>query len=660
MNRTDKLKFYALAVFLLQITALIVLQVFFGKAFSILARIFTLIDAAGTAFIIYRYEKERKERVIDTTRVLGTDAKDGMVYAQLGIISYNEEYIITWASELFDQRNIRLIGEKVTRVIPGVEVLLNAESDKDVFVIRDREYEITKASGSRTLFLKDVTEFNSLNAIYNSEKTVLGLIYLDNYDETVQYEDEAKIALINTNIRQKVVEWGTSYGAVVRRVRSDRFNVVINEGDFHRMVYDRFSILEQVKEEADNLDVAISASMAFAYGSADLNVLDNATNELLELVLSRGGDQVAVREIGQEVRFYGASSEASEKTSKVKARVIAQTLRGIIKEADNVFVVPHKEADFDAVGACLGISRIAQSLGKAANIVLEEIAIENSARKVLEDNYDELEARHNIVSEQDAIELLTKKSVVIVVDHHSSDLTSSPDLVSRAKKVVIIDHHRRKTETNLAAMLIYNEPSSSSAVELISELMQYQPVQVDLDEFEATYMYTGLVVDTDNFKARCSGRSFEVCAFLRKQGADIAMSNEWLKDSIEEFETKTMILKNSRIINNNMLIAALPENEGTVTRTMVAQVANSALSIKGVDAAFVIAKIDSEIVALSGRSNGAVNVQIILEKLGGGGHFTAAGLQRTDTTVAAVEGDLLKAINEFLEGEMTSENHTSE
>ena len=159
MNRTDKLKFYALAVFLLQITALIVLQVFFGKAFSILARIFTLIDAAGTAFIIYRYEKERKERVIDTTRVLGTDAKDGMVYAQLGIISYNEEYIITWASELFDQRNIRLIGEKVTRVIPGVEVLLNAESDKDVFVIRDREYEITKA----VKYWFSIIHFNALS-----------------------------------------------------------------------------------------------------------------------------------------------------------------------------------------------------------------------------------------------------------------------------------------------------------------------------------------------------------------------------------------------------------------------------------------------------------------------------------------------------------------
>ena len=659
MNRTDKLKFYALAVLLVQIAVLIVLRFFFGKAFSVVTVIFTLIDAAVIALIVFAYEKALKSRVMDTTRVLGNDAKDGMVYAQLGIVSYDDDYIVTWASELLDERGIKIIGEKITRVIPGVEVLLNGETDRDVFVIKEREYEITKASGSRTLFMKDVTEYNSLNATYNNEKTVLGLIYLDNYDETVQYEDERKIALINTNIRQKIVEWGTGYGAVVRRVRSDRFTVVINEGDFRRMLYDKFSILEEIKEEADKLDVAISASMAFAYGSSNLNTLDTVTNELLELVLSRGGDQVAVREIGQEVRFYGASSDASEKTSKVKARVISQTLRGIIKEADNVFVVPHKEADFDAVGACLGVSRIAQALGKRANIVLEGIAIENSARAVLEDNYDELESRHNIISERDAIELLTRKSVVVVVDHHSSDLTSAPDLVSRASKIVIIDHHRRKTETNISAMLIYNEPSSSSAVELVSELIQYQPEEVELDEFESTYMYTGLVVDTDGFKSRCSGRSFEVCAFLRKKGADIALSNAWLKESIDEFETKTKILKYSRIINNNMLIAALPESEGSVTRTMVAQVANSALSIKGVDAAFVIARIDGDIIALSGRSNGTVNVQLIREKLGGGGHFTAAGLQRTDTTVEAVHSELVQAINEFLEGDVADENHTS-
>ena len=659
MNRTDKYKFYALTVFLIQTIILVVMQFVFKKEFSLLAAIFTVVDAIGVGLIIFAYENERKRRVMDTTRVLGVDAKDAMVYAEMGIISYDDDYIVTWASELFDTRDIKLIGEKITRAIPGIEILLNGETDKDVFLIDHREYEIKKANGSQTLFVKDVTELKNTLSTYNNERTVLGLIYLDNYDETVQYEDEQKIARINTNIRQKVVEWGTRYGAVVRRVRSDRFSVVINDDDFRHMVRDRFSILEEVKAEAEALDVAISASMAFAYGTSDLSVLDNTTSDLLELVLSRGGDQVAVREIGQEIKFFGASSEASEKTSKVKARVMAQTLRGIIREADNIFVVPHKEADFDAVGSCLGVSRIAQALGKGVNIVLEGIRIENSARAVLEDNYDELESRHNIISETDAIDLLTRKSVVIVVDHHSSDLTSAPDLVARANKIAIIDHHRRKTETNIRAMMIYNEPSSSSAVELISELIQYMPVDVELDRFEATYMYTGIVVDTDNFRSRCSGRSFEVCAFLRKNGADITVANEWLKDSIEEFETKTKVLKYSRIINNNMMIAALPESDGIITRTMVAQVANSALSIKGVEAAFVIAKIDEETVALSGRSNGSVNVQLILEKLGGGGHFAAAGLQRTNTTVRAVNEELLNAISEYLEGESNNENHTS-
>ena len=660
MNRTDRYKFYALAVFLIQTAILIIVQFVFKQEFSLLAAAFTLVDAIGAGLLIFAYERDRKIRVLETTRVLGNDAKDAMVYAQLGIISYNDEYVITWASELFDEREMNVIGEKVTRVIPGVEELINGEVDKDIFNINYREYEITKAVGSQTLFVRDVTEFENLQSTYNNEKTVLGLIYLDNYDETIQYEDEQKIARINTNIRQKVVEWGTGYGAVIRRVRNDRFIAVINEADFRRMIADKFSILEEVKEEAEKLDVAISVSMAFAYGTSNLNTLDTTINDLMELVLSRGGDQVAVREVGQDIRFYGTSSEASEKISKVKARVMAQTLRGIIRESDNIFVVPHKEADFDAVGSCIGVSRIAQALGKGANIVLENITIENSARRVLEDNYDELESRHNIISEQDALELLTKRSLVIVVDHHSSDLTSCPELVARAGKVAIIDHHRRKTETNIMAMMIYNEPSSSSAVELISELMQYQNVDIELDEFEATYMYTGLVVDTDGFKSRCSSRSFEVCAFLRKQGADIALANEWLKDSIEEFETKTRILKYSKIINNNLLIAALPESEGTVTRTMIAQVANSALTIKGVDATFVIAKIDEETVSLSGRSNGAVNVQLILEKLGGGGHFTAAGLQRTNTTVQAVNRELVAVLADYIEGESENENHTSE
>ncbi len=659
-NNTDRVKFGAIAVFVIQVIVLVVLQFVFKQPFSLVAAIFTLVDAIGVIYIIYVYEKERKERVLSISRILGTEAKNAMTHGQLGIIIYNDDYETTWASELFEERGIKLIGEKITRSIPGCEILLNGDSDTAVFEITDREYEFTRSDNSRVLYVKDVTELNQINDTYNKEKVVLGLIHLDNYDETVQYEDEQKIAAINTNIRQKIVDWCKQYDSMVRRLRSDRFLVVMNEEHFTEMLKDNFAILEDVKAEANNLSVAITASMAFARGTSDFMELDNMINDLLELVLSRGGDQVAVKNYGDEVQFYGQSSETSEKTSKVRVRVIAQTLRGIIKESDNVFIVPHKDADFDAIGACMGVSKFAQAFDKNVYIIIKGITVENVAKKVVEDYYDEFSANHKLISEEDALEMLTKDSTVIICDHQSMDLTAAPELVSRAKKIVVIDHHRRKSATNVSAMMIYNEPASSSAVELVTELIEYQPARVELDEFETTFMYTGLLVDTDGFKSRCSSRSFEVCAYLRKEGADIAMANEWLKDTLAQFETKTKVLKYSEAINGNIIIAALPEREGIITRTIVSQVANQILTIKNIDAAFVVAQINEETWAVSGRSNGNINVQIILERMGGGGHFTAAGLQRTNSSVSALTAELREAIKKYLEGVDSNEGNSVE
>ncbi|MBR0473713.1 MAG: DHH family phosphoesterase [Erysipelotrichaceae bacterium] len=659
-NNTDRLKFGAIAVFVIQVVVLVVLQFVFKQPFSLVAAIFTLIDAVGVVYIIYAYEKEKKERVISISRILGTEAKNAMTHGQIGVIIYNDDYEATWASELFEERNITLIGEKITRSIPGSEILLNGDSDNAIFEIDGREYEFTRSDTSRVLYVKDVTEINKISDTYNKEKVVLGLIHLDNYDETVQYEDEQKIAAINTNIRQKIVDWCKQYDSMVRRLRSDRFLVVMNEEHFAQMLDDNFTILEDIKKEAGNLSVAITASMAFARGTSDFMELDNMINDLLELVLSRGGDQVAVKSYGDEVQFYGQSSEASEKTSKVRVRVIAQTLRGIIKDSDKVFIVPHKDADFDAIGSCIGVSRFVQAFDKEAYIIIKGITVENVAKKVVEDNYEHFSSMHNLISEADALEMMTKDSLVIICDHQSMDLTAASELVSRSKKVVVIDHHRRKSETNVKAMMIYNEPASSSAVELVTELIEYQPVRVELDEFESTFMYTGLLVDTDGFKSRCSSRSFEVCAYLRKEGADITMANEWLKDTLQQFETKTKVLKYSEAINDNIIIAALPEKEGIITRTIVSQVANYILTIKNIDAAFVIAQITDDTWALSGRSNGNINVQIILERMGGGGHFTAAGLQRTNSSVSALTAELKESIKKYLEGVDSNEGNSVE
>ncbi len=659
-NRTDRIKYLAVTILTLQVIALVSLWLIFKRPVPLLAVIVTAVDVVVAAILIWNYENDRKSRVIDVSRVVGEDHKDLMLYGQLGLLTYDDDYVVTWCSELFEERGLSLIGEKLTKSIPGSEILLNGDSDTSVFEIEDRKYEITRGESSRVLFFKDVTEFRNLSETYDDEKVVLGLIHLDNYDETIQYEDEQKIAAINTNIRQKIVEWCILHDAVVRRLRSDRFLVVVNEKNFRTMIDENFSILEEVKQEADNLSVAISASMAFARGTSDLTELDSMINELLELILSRGGDQVAVRAYGQDVKFYGLSSEASEKTSKVRVRVIAQTLRGIIRDADNVFIVPHSEADFDAIGSCLGMSRFVQAFDKDAYIIMKDIDIEASALRAINDNIDEVLARHVLVNEDDALNFLTRDSVVIVCDHHSADLTSAPELVSQAKKVVIIDHHRRKQETDISAMMIYNEPAASSAVELISELIEYQPARVELDEFEATYMYTGILVDTDGFRSKCSSRSFEVCAYLRKEGADITMANEWLKEPLEQFEMRTRILNYSQMVNGNILVAALPEKEGMVTRTMVAQAANHALGIRNVDASFVIAQIEEDTWSISGRSNGKVNVQIILEKMGGGGHFAAAGLQRKSTSTAQLKKELLEVLEEFVREVKANEDNSAE
>ncbi len=657
---SDRVRIIAVVVFLVQIILLIVLHLIFRQPFNLLGAIFTLADLLFVVYAIIVYENEKRSRLISVSRVLGGEAKDALVYGQTGIIIYDDDYNATWCSELFEERKMDLIGERITRTLPGSEVLLNGDSDKALLTVNDRQYEVVRSESSRVLFVKDVTEYNELEESYEDEKLVLGLVHLDNYEETIQYEDEQKIANINTNIRQKIIEWCKGFNSIVRRIRGDRFLVIMTEKEFRRMIEDRFSILDEVKKEAAHLNVAISASMAFAHGTSDFNELDNMINDLIELVLSRGGDQVAVKEYGQEVRFYGTSSEANEKNSKVQVRVIAQTLKGIIKDSDNVFIVPHKDADFDAVGACLGASRFVQAFDKTAYIVLNGITIEESARAVVEENIEKIEEQHNLISEEDAMEFLTKKSLIIIADHHSADLTAAPKLVEAGKRIVVIDHHRRKQETNMEAMMMYNEPSASSAVELITELIEYQPARVELNTFEATFMYTGLLVDTDNFRSRCSSRSFEVCAYLRKEGADIALSNEWLKETIEQFEIKNKLLKYSEIVNGNICIAALPEKEGTVSRTLISQVANSVLAIKDIDASFVIAQVDEDLWAVSGRSNGEVNVQIILEALGGGGHFAAAGVQKSETSTQQLRSELMDAISDYLEGAEKDESDSAE
>lgn len=646
-NRTDRIKLIALIIFVVEVAFSVLLSNFLKLKTDFLLAIILFITFIELVYIFYVYETDKKRRQIDISRILGTEAKGAFDHAQVGIVVYEKDHTVTWVNEYLVSQGLDFVGEKISKCLPGVQGLFKGNVYNMVVEIDGHKYDLVKGEGEQVVYMKDVTELVELRENYKNEKVVLGLISLDNYEDTVQNEDEQMIAAINTNIRQRVVKWAMDHGGVIRRLRSDRFLVMINHENFEKMLATKFMILDEVKKEANNLNVAITSSMSFAYGGS-LSELDETINDLLELVLSRGGDQVAVKEIGQEVTFYGTSSSANEKTSKVRARVMAQGLRGIMDDSSNVIIIPHSDCDLDSFGSALGISRIAQASGKTAYIVMNDIKIEPKTQEIYDNSIIELIKDHIFVSINEALSLLDDDTLVIVTDHHSADLTSAPQIISNAKRIVIIDHHRRKSETNIQAMMIYNEPAASSAVELVSELLQYQGKDVELTELESTIMYAGLLVDTDELKSRCSVRTFEACAFLKKENCDMAMANEWLRDSLEDFINKANISKYLDYVGNGFAVSAVPKgNDVPLSRTALAQGANYICAVKEVNAAFVIGQIDTNTCAISARSNGEVNVQIIMEKMGGGGHFNASGLQRNNTTVAELKEELLKVIEEY-------------
>ena len=660
LSKTDSMKIVFAAISLVEIIILILLKFVFKIDVSFLAFVFLLLAILEIAYLFFFFETEKRTRDIDIARFLGKDAKEALDYGEVGMIIYDSNYMVTWVSEFLESRGFNIIGEKLTKAIEGLASLFKENTGKITMEADGHIYEFIRGEVDPVVFVKDITEYFQLNDTYNRERLVLGLVHFDNYNETVQHEDEQMIAAINTNIRQKVVNWVSEYHGVIRRIRAERFLVIINQADFRNMLNSKFDILNEVKKAAASLNVEISTSMSFASGYSSIEEQDSAINDLMELVLSRGGDQVAVRSYGEEVQFFGATSQASAQTSKVRARVMAKGFAGVVDESDKIFIVPHSDADLDALGACLGFDYICSNHGKSSYIIFNGIKVEPKALEIYDNNVMDLVTRHVFISEAEALDMLDENSLVVVCDHHSNDLSSAPKLVEASKRTVIIDHHRRKNDNNISAMLIYNEPAASSTVELISEMLQYQAINTDLDDLDATIMYCGLLVDTDFLKARCTARSFEACAYLKRQGADSTLANEWLKDSLEDFVNRISISKYMEVVNNEIAIAAVDAEDRIFSRTTLAQCANYLNTIKGIEASFVIGRIDDSLIAVSGRSNGKINVQVILEKMGGGGHYNAAGLQRSSGSVKEIRQELLKAIEEYQQGGNSNESDSAD
>lgn len=650
MERLENFKVQVGIIVIAQMISLVLLYLAGFQQLAYGLVIFLAINIILIVWIMYRYQNDKESRDIDISRILGNDAKDALVFGEVGIITYDEQYTATWINDFLEFRDIGVLGKKVTSWIPDINELFQGEVDTITAKDDGHIYEITRKLNAQVLYVRDVTDYAQMKVQYQKESVVAGLLQLDNYMEIQQYEDEAKMALINTNLRQPLLNWTKKYGMFVRRLRSDRFLVMLNEEIFAEIVKDRFSILNEVRTAADDIDVSITLSMAFARGTSDYRLMDNMVNDLLELAQSRGGDQVAVKRYGENVKYFGGNSEAQEKRSKVRVRVMAQAIKEAISDSRQVFVVGHKEMDFDCMASALCVSRICASYDKRCFIVSQSGGIESQLHEALDLYHDKLKDRHSFISDQEALKMMGKQDLVIAVDHHSPDTTGAPLVLEKASKIMVIDHHRRGENFIDNPLLVYIESGASSVSELITEFIPYQSNKVDISLEEATLMYLGILVDTNRFKMRTGSRTFEAAAQLKKLGVDPITAENLLKESFEEFEAKTNILKFSERYEDDIIISAVSD-DNIMTRTLMSQSADSLLNIKGVEASFVISKISDTSVAISARSKGVVNVQIIMEAMHGGGHFTAAALQRENTTVKDIENELKEKISAYLKEE---------
>ncbi|MBE5922512.1 MAG: DHH family phosphoesterase [Lachnospiraceae bacterium] len=470
----------------------------------------------------------------------------------------------------------------------------------------------------------DETRIHYLQQEVDDRHLMTGLVYIDNYDEALESIESVRRSLLVALIDRKVTKYFTNFNGIVRKLEKDKYFVLIEKRYLNALTEDKFELLEEVKTV--NIGNSMGVTISIAMGLDGENYLENCeySRVAMDLALGRGGDQAVIKS-GNNVKYYGGNTESMEKSTRVKARVKAQALREIMQNKDSVLIMGHQLSDMDCLGAAIGVYRISKLMGKQAHIVLEEV---NRSMKAMVDRFQPEYGYDSdvFVGGQRALELLDENTLVVVVDVNRPSYTECPELLKRTKSVVVIDHHRQSSEIIENALLKYIEPYASSASELVAEIIQYMFADIRLKQQEADALYGGITIDTNNFLNKTGVRTFEAAAFLRRKGADVVRVRKLFRDNMEEYKARAEAVRNAEVFAGCFAISICPV-DGVESPTIVgAQAANELLNINGIRASFVATEFNDQIY-LSARSMDDVNVQVIMERLGGGGHLNVAGAQ---------------------------------
>lgn len=492
------------------------------------------------------------------------------------------------------------------------------------------------------IYLDEITEGKILERKYIDEKTFECLVIVDNYDELMESTPSANVPQLQAQIYKEINDWANAHSGMLVKYEKDKYFIIFEYKYLEHFIKTKFGILNKIRSINENNTLPATISIGIGLNGNNLAENDVFAKSAINMALGRGGDQAVIKD-NEQFRFYGNSTKEQERSTRVKARVFSFALSGLINNAENVMILTHKNADADGFGAALGIYRICKIHKKPVNLCME--TCDKSVKNMMARMENTEEFSDFVLTSTQAAAKVNANTLIVVVDTHKTSLLESPALLKPAEQIVVIDHHRRSADFLEGTSLVYHEPYASSACEMVTEVLQYTSDKMSLTKLEAEALYAGMVIDTKNFTFKTGVRTFEAASFLRKQGVDTVAVKTVFQQDLQSYVRRGDIIRAAEIVRENIAISIAPtSDEGT--HILAAQAADELLNIKGIIASFVIFETEDGI-SISGRSMGGINVQLILEKLGGGGHLTIAGAQLEGASTLVAKEQLLDAIEEY-------------
>ena len=621
-----------------------------------------LVYASLVVYTFWTYNKRQNEissYINELTINMDSAAKNTLINSPFPLIILETDGEVIWRSSKFNKEfanvGINNYIDDITKEIkididnnniPTVDKEINID-EKTYHVIGDyikiKQKDKRKTNKYMTiLYFIDVTETKELLNKYNDSKTCIGIIMIDNYDEIIQRIAAEEKPQVMAEIEKTLYDWANESEGMMIKTERDTFVYVFEQKCLAQMEEDKFSVLDRIKEIKTSERLQLTLSIAISNEGETNYERYQVANDAMDIALGRGGDQAVVRTEGK-YSFFGGKAQEVEKRTKVKARVVSHALEELIKDADNVIIMGHQNGDIDSIGSSLGLYRFAKT-------IKEEVYIVNDTKNLAIDsfieNLNEQEQYENvIIDSSEALSIVNPDTLLIVTDTHKKNFVEVPELLDKTENIVIIDHHRKSADFIENATLTLHEAYASSASELVTEIIEYASNDIVLNQIEAEGLYAGIMVDTKNFTFKTGVRTFEAAAYLRKYGIDIIRVKKWFQSDLESYNVIADIVKKAEIINDSIGISEYEEKDKNAN-LICAKAADELLTISNITASFVIGN-QGDKICISGRSIGDINVQIIMEKLGGGGHITLAGAQLEGMTLEEAKHELIIRINEY-------------